>query len=237
MMAGLQRAIGEAVVILDADLQEPLRYLEVMLEHRRQGYEMVYAVRANRADEGVTKRLATTIFYWLLSLGSSTKIPPNARDFRLMDRKVVEAMCALPESDRFMKGLFSWVGFRSVAVPIEMNPRQDGRSKFGILSLTRLAKTGLMSFSDWPLRVWTGIGFFLAVVSILYGSWVALKTLVWGIEVPGWSTLAVAIFFLGGVQLISIGVLGEYLGRIFTEVKKRPGFLIAEEFPEKMESP
>jgi glycosyltransferase involved in cell wall biosynthesis len=237
MMAGLKRARGEAVVILDADLQEPLHYLEAMLARRSQGYEMIYAVRAHREDESLPKRLATRAFYWLLGRGSSVAIPPDARDFRLMDRKVVDAICALPESNRFMKGLFSWVGFRSIAMPIEMAPRQSGESKFGARGLTALAKTGLMSFSDWPLRVWTGIGFALAALSILYGGWIALRTLIWGIDVPGWATLAVAVFFLGGVQLISIGVLGEYLGRVFTEVKRRPGFLVAEEFPAPEETP
>jgi glycosyltransferase involved in cell wall biosynthesis len=236
MMAGLNRAHGEAVVILDADLQEPLHYLEAMLAQRSQGYEMIYAVRAHRADESLPKRLATRAFYWLLGRGSSVAIPPDTRDFRLMDRKVVDAICALPENNRFMKGLFSWVGFRTIAMPIEMAPRKGGESKFGARGLSALAKTGLMSFSDWPLRVWTGIGFTLAALSILYGGWIALRTLIWGIDVPGWATLAVAVFFLGGVQLISIGVLGEYLARVFTEVKRRPGFLVAEEFPAPFET-
>jgi glycosyltransferase involved in cell wall biosynthesis len=188
IMAGLQASRGKAVVILDADLQEPLHHLETMLAHRRDGYEMVYAVRAHRADEPRAKRLLTALFYKLLNLGAQTAIPPDARDFRLMDRRVVDALCALPERNRFMKGLYGWVGFRSIAVP-----------------------------------------FAIAALSILYGLWIAIRTLVFGADVPGWSTLSVAIFLLGGVQLISVGVLGEYLARIFTEVKGRPGFIVAEE--------
>lgn len=229
IMAGLGRATGDAVVILDADLQEPLSCLDTMLRHYRDGYEMVYAVRAHRRDEPRAKRLLTRLFYRLLSVGGRTQIPADARDFRLMDRRVVDALCALPERDRFMKGLYGWVGFRSIAVPIELEPRRSGSSKFGFKGLFRLALTGLTSFTDWPLRMWTGVGMVIACLSILYGMWITLRTLLFGVDVEGWSTLVVAVCLLGGVQLISIGVLGEYLGRVFTEVKGRPGFIIAEE--------
>lgn len=229
IMAGLQRATGKAVVILDADLQEPLRYVNVMLERYREGYEMVYAVRAHRDDESRAKRVFARIFYTLLNRGSDAEIPADARDFRLLDRKVVDALCALPERNRFMKGLYGWVGFRSVAVPVEIEKRLNGTSKFGFPRLFKLALTGITAFTDWPLRIWTSIGMTLATMSILYGVWLAIRTMIWGHELPGWSTLAVAIFFLGGIQLISIGVLGEYLARVFLEVKGRPGFLVAEE--------
>jgi len=232
IMAGLERARGSAVVILDADLQEPLSHLETMLEHRRDGYEMIYAVRAHRADEPALKRILTRWFYKMLSIGAEVVIPPDARDFRLMDRRVVDALIALPERNRFMKGLYGWVGFRSIAIPIELEQRQAGASKFGFRGLLRLGITGLTSFTDWPLRVWTGLGMGIAVLSILYGIWILVKTLIFGIDVPGWSTLAVAVLLLGGVQLISIGVLGEYLARVFTEVKGRPGFIVAEEVNE-----
>jgi glycosyltransferase involved in cell wall biosynthesis len=230
IMAGLAHTLGEAVAILDADLQEPLDALALMLEKRREGFEMVYAVRADREDETRLKRAATRLFYWLMGLGSAATIPPDARDFRVMDRKVVDALCALPERNRFMKGLYGWVGFRSCAVPVTMRPRPGGESKFGARRLAALALTGITAFSDWPLRIWTGIGFGLAALSIVYGGWIGAKTLIWGADVPGWTTLAVAIFFLGGVQLVSIGVLGEYLARVFNEVKARPGFIVAEEF-------
>ncbi len=229
IMAGLERATGAAVVILDADMQEPISYLETMLEHYRGGFEMVYATRAHRKDEPRAKRAMTRLFYRLLAMGSKIHIPPDARDFRLMDRRVVDALCALPERDRFMKGLYGWVGFRSIAVPIELEPRQNGTSKFGFLGLAQLALTGLTSFTSWPLRIWTGIGMVIATLSILYGVWITLRTLFFGVDVQGWSTLVVAVCLLGGVQLISIGVLGEYLSRVFMEVKGRPGFIIAEE--------
>lgn len=229
IMAGLERATGAAVFLLDADMQEPVGYLETMLARYRDGVEMVYATRAHRRDETRAKRACTGLFYRLLGIGSRIHIPPDARDFRLMDRRVVDALCALPERDRFMKGLYGWVGFRSAAVPIELAPRRSGTSKFGLAGLTRLALTGLTSFTDWPLRMWTGIGLSIAALSILYGLWITVRTLVLGADVQGWSTLVVAICLLGGVQLISIGVLGEYLGRVFMEVKGRPGFIIAED--------
>lgn len=229
IMAGLQRASGQAVVILDADLQEPLNYLDAMLAHYREGYEMVYSVRAHRMDESWLKRVFTKAFYSFLNYSSDVEVPADTRDFRLMDRKVVDALCALPEHNRFMKGLYSWVGFRSIAVAIELEPRHAGSSKFGFRGLFKLAMTGVTSFTDWPLRMWTGIGTTLACMSILYGLFIAARTLIWGHDLAGWSTLAVAIFFLGGVQLISIGVLGEYLARVFSEVKGRPGYILAEE--------
>ena len=237
IMAGLERTSGAAVVILDADLQEPLSHLETMLAHRAEGFEMVYAVRSGREDESLPKRAFTRLFYALLNLGSDTAIPPHARDFRLMDRCVVDALCALPERNRFMKGLYGWVGFRSMAVPIRLEPRSAGESKFGFRKLFRLGLTGLTSFASWPLRVWASIGMTIAVCSIFYGLWIALRTLIFGADVPGWSTLVVAVSLLGGVQLISIGVLGEYLARVFTEVKGRPGFIVAEDHPADLQRP
>ena len=229
IMAGLEASVGAGVVILDADLQEPLCHLETMLKHRAEGFEMVYAVRAQRRDETWRKRAFTRVFYAMLNIGTETEIPADARDFRLMDRKVVDALCALPERNRFMKGLYGWVGFRTKAIPIDLDRREAGISKFGFRGLFKLGLTGLTSFTAWPLRVWTVIGMTIAAVSICYALWIAVRTAVFGIDVPGWSTLVVAVMLLGGVQLISIGVLGEYLARVFTEVKGRPGFIIAED--------
>ena len=230
IMAGLEASTGAAVVVLDADLQEPLHYVADMLRHRQDGFEVVYAVRAHRHDEPRLKRLFTRVFYRLLNLGTEADIPADARDFRLMDRRVVDALCALPERNRFMKGLYGWVGFRSKAIAVELDQRAGGTSKFGFRGLLKLGLTGLTSFTNWPLRVWTVVGMAIATLSILYGVWIALRTLIYGVDVPGWSTLVVAIFLLGGIQLISIGVLGEYLARVFTEVKGRPGFIVAEVF-------
>jgi glycosyltransferase involved in cell wall biosynthesis len=191
---------------------------------------MVYGVRANRDDETWMKRKGTAVFYWMLNRSTSVTIPEDARDFRLMDRKVVDALCALPERDRFMKGLYSWVGFKSLAVPVVIEARRSGQSKFNFRGLAKLALSGLTSFTDWPLRIWTGIGAAVSAASIVYALWIALRTVLFGVELPGWATITVAIFFLGGVQILSIGVLGEYLSRIFSEVKARPGHIVAEEF-------
>ncbi|MDO6670077.1 glycosyltransferase family 2 protein [Paracoccus sp. 1_MG-2023] len=229
IMAGLRHAAGKAVVILDADLQEPLRYVDAMLQKYREGHEIVYAVRAHRDDESWLKRRGTAAFYRFLNIGSEVPIPAGARDFRLMDRKVVDALCALPETNRFMKGLYAWVGFRTFAIPVELQPRGGGSTKFGFRRLLRLGMTGLTAFTDWPLRMWTGIGMVLASMSILYGLFLAARTLLLGHDLPGWSTLAVAIFFFGGIQVMSIGVLGEYLACVFNEVKGRPGYLIAQD--------
>jgi len=235
MSAGLMRTCGKAVVIMDADLQEPLSTLQCLIKRFEQGYDVVYAVRAHRDDESQLKRFLTTGFYRLLSLGSECPVPPNARDYRIMDRRVVEALVALPERNKFMKGLFSWVGFKSCGVPIELRSRQAGSSKFSLRKLFKLALTGLTAFSDWPLRIWTVIGFIFASISMLFSFWIVIKTLLWGVDVPGFATTTTAIFFLGGLQLISIGVIGEYLSRVFSEVKQRPGFIIAEEYKSNSE--
>lgn len=227
--AGLKQAHGKAVIVVDADLQEPVHYMDDFLKYWDEGYQMVYTVRAHRDDEPFFKTVGSNIFYWMLDKMTSVHIPPHSRDFRLMDRKVVDALCSLPESNRFMKGLFSWVGFKTKEIPIVIEDRQGGLSKFNYRRLFSLALTGITSFSNWPLRVWTGVGMCISFFSILYALWIAARTLIWGSDVPGWTTITVAIFFLGGIQILSIGVLGEYLARIFSEVKSRPGHIIAEE--------
>ena len=146
-----------------------------------------------------------------------------------MDRCVVDSICKLSEKNLFMKGIYSWVGFKSMALPIQMKERTTGTSKFGFANLFKLAMTGLTSFTSWPLRIWTVIGIALALLSIFYGSWILLKTLIWGVDVPGFATITVAVFFLGGIQLMSVGIIGEYLARVFIEVKGRPRFIVAEE--------
>ena len=228
--AGLKSSRGQAVIIMDADLQEPISYLKTFLARWDEGYEMVFSVQENRTGETFLKKQAVRAYYWLLNKTTSVTIPPHSRDFRLMDRKVVDAICALPEHNRFMKGLYSWVGFKSLKIPITLDRRNAGVSKFKISQLFGLAMTGLTSFSAFPLRMWTGIGFIISAVSILYAFFIALKTIFFGASVAGWPTLTVAIFFLGGIQLLSIGILGEYIGRIFSEVKSRPGHIVSQEF-------
>jgi len=229
IMAGLEASLGKAVIVIDADLQEPVSMIRTFVEHWDNGYQMVYAVRANRDDESWLKTVASNAFYALLDRMTSVHIPPHARDFRLMDRKVVDAVCSLPEKNRFMKGLFSWVGFKTKEVEVVIEDRKNGRSSFNYRRLFSLALTGLTSFSDWPLRAWTLVGSIISIASISYAGWITLRTLIWGVHLPGWASLTVAIFFLGGIQLLSIGILGEYMSRIFCEVKGRPGHIVAQE--------
>lgn len=228
--AGLTRSLGEAVIVIDADLQEPISYLEVFIDHWDRGFQMVYAVRKHREDESLLKTWGSNAFYWMLNKMTTVPIPPHARDFRLMDQKVVHALRSLPERNRFMKGLFSWVGFKTKEVPVVIEKRHSGDSKFNYRRLLALALTGLTSFSDFPLRVWVGIGCCISLASILYAGLIAARTMIWGSDVPGWTTITVAVFFLGGIQILSIGVLGEYLARIFSEVKSRPNHIVSEEF-------
>lgn len=226
--AGLDYARGDVVVTMDADLQHPVELIEPMLEHWRQGFDMVYAVRSDRQEESLAKRLGTKMFYWLLKFGSRVDIPPNAGDFRLMDRCVVDAICALPESTRFMKGLYAWVGYRSHAIEFVPPPRFSGTSGFSLRALISLAISGITAFSNLPLRMASALGFILAVFAMAYGIWVVIDHYVNG-GVAGWATIVVSLMFFSGVQLLFIGVLGEYLGRVYDEVKRRPRFIVAHE--------
>lgn len=225
--AGLNHTSGDAVLIIDSDFQHPFDMIPVFLQHWREGYDNVYGVR-DRTDQSFLNRFFARNFYKLNRHLMSIDLPPDAGDFRLMDRKVVEAIRLLPESNRFMKGLYAWVGFKGMGVPYHVQERAAGTSRFNFFKLLNLAITGMTSFSDWPLRIWTVVGIVISFLSVIYGSWVIIDTLVYGNQVPGWATLAVGVFFLGGIQLISIGVIAEYIGRIFTEVKRRPQYLIAE---------
>jgi polyisoprenyl-phosphate glycosyltransferase len=227
--AGLARGRGDVVLIIDADGQEPLSMIGPMLERWRDGCDMVYAVRDGRADERWLKRMGAGFFYSLLTRGGETPIPPDARDFRIMDRRVVDALNRLPERNRFMKGLFAWVGFKTCAVPVKIEARKGGRSSFGFSQLSRLALTGITSFTNVPLRIWGAIGVVISLLAFAYGTYIALRTLFFGVDIPGFATLAVSIMFFAGIQLISIGVIGEYLSRVFDEVKQRPVYLVADE--------
>ena len=227
LTAGLEHTAGDVVAIIDADFQHPPEKITEFLAHWREGYDMVYSVRAGRGDETVSKRLFTRFFYTLLNLGTRLKIPENTQDFRVMDRRVVDALTAMPERNRFMKGLYNWAGFTQLAVPTHTGQRQGGKSSFNFVSLFRLALTALTSFSVVPLRIWTAFGALVSLASILYALVVFVDTLFHGNEQQGWPTLAVAIFFLGGIQLLSVGILGEYVGRIYQEVKRRPIYLVS----------
>jgi glycosyltransferase involved in cell wall biosynthesis len=226
--AGLDQAHGEVVVIIDADFQHPIDLIGEFISHWQQGYDMVYGVRTHRDADSPLRRNLSRMFYSLLSRGASVDIPADAGDFRLLDQRVVEALRLLPETGKFMKGLYSWVGFNKVAIPFECGARMTGKSKFNLPKLFDLAMTGLTSFSSFPLRMWVGVGFFISSAAIIYAIYILVRTVVSGTDLPGWATLVVAVTFLGGVQLLSVGLLGEYVARIFNEVKRRPGYLIAE---------
>lgn len=226
LSAGIDFAMGDAVIPMDADLQDPPELIPTMIEQWRRGYDQVLAKRSNRDDDSWAKRTSAHLFYWFHNKISDTPLPDNVGDFRLMDRKVVEAIKRLPERTRFMKGLFSWVGFRTTTIEYVREQRHMGRSKFGTWRLWNLALEGITSFSTAPLRVWTYVGLLVAAASFFLAVKVILRTLVYGIELPGYASLMTVVLFIGGIQLIGIGVLGEYLGRLFSEAKGRPLYII-----------
>jgi polyisoprenyl-phosphate glycosyltransferase len=229
LTAGIDHAAGEVVVLMDADLQHPVEIVAKMLEAWQGGADMVCAARASRADESLAKRMGTSLFYWIVNRKGQVHIPVDAGDFRLMDRRVVDALKSLPERNRFMKGLYAWVGFRTEIIDYLPAERQAGRSSFSLGSLVRLALTGVTAFSNVPLRVWSGVGALIALGGMGFGMWVVVMHFIQGHDVPGWATLVTSLMFFSGVQLLSIGILGEYVGRIFDEVKQRPIYLIASE--------
>ena len=226
LTAGLDFAAGRAIVPIDVDLQDPPELIGAMLAKWREGYEVVYGVRTNRETDSLPKRLTADLYYRAHNYLSSDKIPEHAGDFRLLDRSVVEIIRAMPERNRFMKGLFAWSGFRQAAVEYERAPRAVGRTKFRYWKLWTLALDGLTSASTMPLRIWSYIGLVIAFFSLLYAIFVVVKTIFYGSDVAGYPSLMVAILFFGSLQLISLGVLGEYVGRILIETKRRPLYVV-----------
>ena len=223
--AGIDHARGQAVIIMDADLQDPPEVLPQFIEKWREGHDVVYAIRTNR-KEGWFKRTAYTLFYRVLQRIASIEIPLDAGDFCIMDRKVVDILVAMPERNRFVRGIRSWVGLDQVGVAYAREARYAGKPKFTLSRLLYLALDGLISFSYIPLRMITLIGFGVSVVSIFLAIGYTIQKLTRGLSPPGFATTVVAIFFLAGIQLITIGVIGEYVGRIFEEVKRRPLYVI-----------
>ncbi|MBP2232815.1 glycosyltransferase involved in cell wall biosynthesis [Azospirillum agricola] len=226
LSAGLARTTGDAVVPMDADLQHPPELLPAFLEKWREGYDVVVAVRHARVGQSLKHRLFARMFYWIFDHLSEIKLPREVGDFRLMDRKVVEVINRMPERTRFMKGIFAWVGFRQAAIPYEQGERAGGDTKWGFLKLLRLSLDGLTAFSTFPLRVWSLVGMALSGVAFVYILIRLVRTLFHGIDVPGYESLLVAVLFLGGIQLITLGIIGDYLGRVFAEVKGRPLFIV-----------
>lgn len=229
LSAGIEHARGDAVVLIDADLQDPPELIATFIRHwRDEGYDMVYGVRQTRRADSTAKRQTAGWFYHIFNRVSETPIPTNAGDFRLLDRRVVEALRRLPERNRFMKGLYAWTGFRQLGVPYHRPARQVGSSKFHYWKLWNFALDGIFSFSTLPLRVWSYLGGVVALLAFCYIVVIITKVLLLGRDVPGYASLMTTVLFFGGMQLLSIGVLGEYLGRLVTESKRRPLYLIAE---------
>lgn len=227
LTAGLDRARGDTIVMMDADGQHPTSVLADMLSKWQEGADVVYAVRKSRGDQSGLQAGLVGLFYRLINWGNHIEIPAHAGDFRFMDRKVVNALKALPERNRFMKGLYAWVGFSSTAIDYEPLARVDGRTNFGLRSSFGLALTGMVAFSTAPLRLLAWLGLLVAVSALCYGAWEVLEYFIWGISVPGYATLVVGMMFLSGIQLLSIGILAEYVGRIYEEVKQRPSYVVA----------
>jgi glycosyltransferase involved in cell wall biosynthesis len=226
LTAGLAMARGRVIVPIDVDLQDPPELILPMIEKWREGYDVVLAYRMDRVADTWPKRLTANGFYKIHNAISEPRLPENVGDFRLMDRRVVDAINLLPESRRFMKGIFAWVGFRTAVIDFSRPQRKAGRTKFNGWKLWNFAIEGFTSFSTVPLRVWTYVGTLVAQASFLFAIFIAVRVFIQGVDVPGYPSLMVAITFLGGLQLIGIGILGEYLGRTYFESKRRPTYLI-----------
>jgi polyisoprenyl-phosphate glycosyltransferase len=224
--AGLEATQGDVVFIMDADGQHPANLLPEMLQKWQQGSDVVYAVRKSREDQSWMHVTFTKLFYKLINWRSRVKIPANAGDFRLMDRQVVDALASMPERNRFMKGLYAWVGFNCTAIDYEPLPRADGQTNFGFRGALSLAVTGLLAFSVAPLRIVSYFGLLLSIAALGYGAYVVFDYFWFGAETPGFATVVVGMMFLSGIQLMSIGILAEYVGRIYEEVKQRPRYLV-----------
>lgn len=222
LLAGFDYVTGDAVVIMDADLQHPPYIISQMLEKWEEGYDDVYARRITRGKEPWLRRRLSIVYYRILTKSSSIDVLPNVGDFRLLDRQCIEALKTLREQGRYTKGMYSYIGFRKASVDFETQERVAGKSSMNYKSLFRLATEGLMAYTTAPLRWASIIGFIVSIIAFVYGVWILTKTLIWGDPVAGFPTLIVVILFLGGVQLLSLGIIGEYLGRVYNETKNRP---------------
>ncbi|MBR7520920.1 MULTISPECIES: glycosyltransferase family 2 protein [Pseudomonas] len=224
--AGLDFATGDAVIPIDSDLQHPPEVILELIQKWEEGAEVVLAKRVDRDTDHAVQKLTANWFYRVHNRISDIDIPADVGDFRLMDRKVVEALKTLPETRRFMKGLFAWVGFRTTTVEYKVAPREHGTSSFNTWKLWNFAIEGITSFSSAPLRIWTYLGCAVSALSFLYAAYLLIKTIFFGADTPGYASIMITILFASGVQLIGIGVLGEYVGRIFAESKKRPVYIV-----------
>ena len=229
LTAGIDYAQGDAVIPIDTDLQDPPQLIPELVQKWKEGFEVVLAKRCDRSSDTWLKRNTAQWFYKIHNKLSSTPIPENVGDFRLLNRAAVEALKKLPERERFMKGLFNWIGFKTALVAYTRNGRKAGESKFVMAKLWNFALDGITSFSTVPLKIWSYLGFLISFFAFAYGSIIIVRTMAYGIDIPGYASLLVVMLFLGGLQLIGIGVLGEYLGRIYIETKNRPVYIIRQE--------
>ena len=232
--AGLEHASGDAVIVIDADLQDPPEVIPELVAAWREGFDMVYAERRVRDGETWLKTSTAELFYRLMQHLGRVQLPRNAGDFRLMSRRAVDAVLQLREQHRFMKGLFAWVGFPAKAVPYDRAPRHAGRSKWNYWRLWNLAIEGITGFTVMPLKIATYVGLLVALLAVVYGAQVVVKTLLFGNPVAGYPSLMTVMLFLGGVQLVTLGVIGEYLGRVFNETKRRPLYLVERFVPSEL---
>jgi polyisoprenyl-phosphate glycosyltransferase len=228
LTAGLDACRGAAVIPMDVDMQDPPALIPEFVRLWREGYDVVYGQRVDRNSDTVAKKRSAGMFYRVFNSVSAQRIEPNVGDFRLMSREVVEATLQLRERNRFMKGIFAWVGYRAIAVPYSRPARSAGETKFNYWRLWNLALDGLTSFSTVPLRIWTYAGLFVAAAAVLYTAVILIQTLAFGREVPGYASLMIVVLLLGAVQIVSLGIMGEYLGRLYMETKQRPIYLVRE---------
>lgn len=233
---GFRMARGRAVALIDADMQDPPDLIPRMYKLWQEGYEVVYARRLSRSGEKLLKKVSSHLFYRLLNAFSSVKIPVDVGDFRLVDRKVVDAFNQLPERNRFVRGLFAWLGYKECAVEYERLPRRSGKTKYNWLRLTLLSMDALFAFTLVPLRICILFGLFTIFFSFVMGGYIALYRLIHGLDIPGYALLTTGMFFLGGVQLTFLGVIGEYVGKIYSESQGRPLFIVREHSDEKRDA-
>ena len=230
LSAGLDMARGEVVVPIDVDLQDPPELILDFVKKYEEGYDVVVGKRADRTTDTPAKRVSAELFYKMHNKISDIEIPHNVGDYRLMSRRVIEELKKLPETQRFMKGIFAWLGFKTAVVEYKREERVAGETSFNGWKLWNFALDGITSFSTAPLRIWLYIGMVLAFISFVYGSWIILKTLIFGVDSPGYASMITIVLFLGGIQLMGIGILGEYIGRIYIESKNRPVYIIENEY-------
>jgi len=230
MTAGLDSALGKVIIPIDVDLQDPPALIIDFIQKWEEGYDVVLAKRVDRSTDSWAKKFSAESFYKFHNKISNVDIPDNVGDYRLITRKVLTAIQRLPENQRFMKGIFSWVGFKTATVEYKREARQAGQTSFNGWKLWNFALEGITSFSTVPLRIWLYIGIFISLLSLIFGSWIVIKTLVFGVDTPGYASMFTTVLFLGGIQLMGIGILGEYIGRLYMEAKNRPVYIIEDEY-------